>query len=225
MGSLLAAAPVTVVETRRDAADPLLFPEEERVVARAVDKRRNEFATVRQCARTALAELGVPPVPILPGTKGEPRWPDGIVGSMTHCTGYRAAALARASEVLSLGIDAEPAAPLDNGDVLELVADETERSALAELGDRHPRIPWDRLLFSAKESVYKAWFPLTGRWLGFEDARLDLDPDGTFTAALLVPGPPVAGRELTGFAGNWLICDGIAVTAVVLPVTPPAPGT
>ncbi|MEV2255116.1 4'-phosphopantetheinyl transferase superfamily protein [Streptomyces sp. NPDC050147] len=222
---MLAAAPVTVVEVREDPADPFLFPEEEQVVARAVDKRRKEFTTVRQCARSALAELGLPPVPILPGPKGEPRWPDGIVGSMTHCTGYRAAALARASDVLSLGIDAEPAAPLDNGDVLDLVSDETERSALAELGGRHPEVPWDRLLFSAKESVYKAWFPLTGRWLGFEDARLFLHPDGTFTAALLVPGPTVAGRELTGFAGTWLIRDGIAVTAVVLPVTPPAPGT
>lgn len=225
LGPLLADARVTVVETREDPADPFLFPEEAEVVARAVDKRRNEFATVRQCARTALAELGVRPAPILPGPKGAPRWPDGIVGSMTHCAGYRAAAVARASDVLSIGIDAEPAAPLDSGDVLDLVTDEKERTALARLGVRHPEVPWDRLLFSAKESVYKTWFPLTGRWLGFEDARVDLGPDGTFTAALLVPGPKVAGRELTGFAGNWLIRDGIAVTGIVMPLTPPPPGT
>lgn len=224
LGSLLAAVPVTVVETREDPADPFLFPEEADVVARAVDKRRREFATVRQCARTALAALGVPPVPILPGPKGAPHWPDGIVGSMTHCAGYRAAAVARASEVLSVGIDAEPAAPLADADVLKLVSDEAERAALAELGVRHPDVPWDRLLFSAKESVYKTWFPLTGRWLGFEDAHLDLAADGTFSAALLVPGPTVAGRELTGFAGNWLIRDGVAVTAIVLPLTPAPPG-
>ncbi|GAA1927492.1 4'-phosphopantetheinyl transferase superfamily protein [Streptomyces durmitorensis] len=225
MESLLAAAPVTVVETREDPADPFLFPEEANVVARAVDKRRREFATVRQCARSALSELGIPPVPILPGPKGAPRWPDGIVGSMTHCAGYRAAVVARSSAVRSIGIDAEPAAPLADADVLKLVSDETERAALAGLGIRHPDVPWDRLLFSAKESVYKTWFPLTGRWLGFEDARLDLDPDGTFSAALLVPGPRVAGRELTGFRGTWRIRDGIAVTAIVLPLTPAESGT
>ncbi|MEV8019774.1 4'-phosphopantetheinyl transferase superfamily protein [Streptomyces sp. NPDC086554] len=223
--SLLAAAPVTVVETREDPADPFLFPEEADAVAKAVEKRRREFATVRQCARAALAELGVPPVPILPGPKGAPGWPDGIVGSMTHCAGYRAAVVARAAQVTSVGIDAEPAAPLADPDVLRLVTDETERAALAGLGVRHPDVPWDRLVFSAKESVYKTWFPLTGRWLGFEDARVELAPDGTFTAALLVPGPTVAGAEITGFSGRWLIRDGIAVTAIVLPVTPPPPGT
>lgn len=225
LASLLATAPVSVVETREDPADPFLFPEEADTVARAVDKRRREFATVRQCARTALAELGVPPVPILPGAKGAPRWPDGIVGSMTHCAGYRAAAVARSAAVASLGIDAEPAAPLTDTDVLKLVSDETERAALADLGARHPGVPWDRLLFSAKESVYKTWFPLTGRWLGFDEARVRLDPDGSFTAALLVPGPTVAGRELAGFEGNWLIRDGIAVTAIVLPLTPAPDGT
>ncbi|MFF1694981.1 4'-phosphopantetheinyl transferase [Streptomyces sp. NPDC058257] len=224
LGSLLAAAPVTVVETTRDEpVGPFLFPEEADVVARAVDKRRREFATVRRCARAALAELGVPPVPILPGPKGAPRWPDGIVGSMTHCAGYRAAVVARDSAVLSVGVDAEPAAPIAEPGVLDLVADKAERTALAELGIRHPDVPWDRLLFSAKESVYKTWFPLTGRWLGFEEARMDLRPDGTFAATLLVPGPKVAGRELTGFRGNWLIRDGIAVTAIVLPLTPPVP--
>ncbi|MGW5737284.1 MULTISPECIES: 4'-phosphopantetheinyl transferase family protein [Streptomyces] len=223
--SLLAPAPVTVVETVEDPPDPFLFPEEAAAVARAVDKRRREFATVRQCARAALAELGVAPAPILPGPKGAPRWPEGIVGSMTHCAGYRAAAVARAGTVRSLGIDAEPAAPLADPDVLRMVSDETERAALAELAVRRPDVPWDRLLFSAKESVYKTWFPLTGRWLGFEEARVELDPDGTFTAALLVPGPTVAGRELTGFAGTWRIRDGIAVTAIVLPLTPAPPGT
>ncbi|WP_280922828.1 4'-phosphopantetheinyl transferase superfamily protein [Streptomyces sp. MZ04] len=223
LGSLLAAAPVAVVETLEDPADPFLFPEEADVVAKAVEKRRREFATVRQCARAALAGLGVPPVPILPGPKGAPGWPEGIVGSMTHCAGYRAAAVARSAQITSVGIDAEPAAPLSDPDVLRMVTDETERAALADLGVRHPGVPWDRLVFSAKESVYKTWFPLTGRWLGFEDARVDFAPDGTFSAALLVPGPTVAGEEVTGFSGRWLIRDGIAVTAIVLPVTPPPP--
>ncbi|WP_107098043.1 4'-phosphopantetheinyl transferase superfamily protein [Streptomyces atriruber] len=216
MATLLDGVPVTVVETHDDPADAVLFPEEEAVVANAVAKRRNEFTTVRHCARTALARIGVPPAPILPGHRGAPGWPDGVVGSMTHCAGYRAAVVARAGEVISVGIDAEPGEPLRDPDVLNLVADETERAVLASLGSRQPATPWDRLLFSAKESVYKTWFPLTGRWLGFEDARVELAADGTFTARLLVEGPVVQGVELKGFSGRWIVRDGIAATAIVL---------
>lgn len=79
-----------------------------------------------------------------------------------------------------------------------------------------PEVCWDRLVFSAKESVYKAWFPLTRRWLDFEEALLTLDPmNATFTAQLLVPGPVVDGRELTEFSGKWLVGSGFVVTAVV----------
>ncbi|MFD6431132.1 4'-phosphopantetheinyl transferase [Streptomyces venezuelae] len=216
MATLLTGVPVTVVETHDDPADAVLFPEEEAVVANAVAKRRNEFTTVRHCARTALARIGVPPAPILPGHRGAPGWPDGVVGSMTHCAGYRAAVVARAGEVISVGIDAEPGEPLRDPDVLNLVADETERTLLASLASRQPATPWDRLLFSAKESVYKTWFPLTGRWLGFEDARVELAPDGTFTARLLVEGPMVAGTELKAFSGRWTVRAGIAATAIVL---------
>src|SRR5688500_16527321 len=74
-----------------DGAAPL--PEERNLVARAVEPRRREFGTTRACARTALGRLGVDPVPIPRGPGGAPRWPAGIVGSLTHCAGYRAAAV------------------------------------------------------------------------------------------------------------------------------------
>jgi 4'-phosphopantetheinyl transferase EntD len=71
-----------------------------------------------------------------------------------------------------------------------------------------------------KESVYKAWFPLTSRWLGFEEACVDFDPASqSFTAWLLVTGPVVYGRALTGFTGRWLIGEGLIVTAIVIPNT------
>jgi 4'-phosphopantetheinyl transferase EntD len=40
-----------------------------------------------------------------------------------------------------------------------------ERAMLRDLAATAPGPCWDRLLFSAKESVYKAWFPPAGRWL------------------------------------------------------------
>ena len=97
------------------------LPEEEPLIAKSVAKRRNEFITVRYCARQALGELGVPPVPILKGDKGEPCWPDGVVGSLTHCTGFRGAAVGRHGAVRSVGIDAEPHDVLPNG-VLDAIS-------------------------------------------------------------------------------------------------------
>ncbi|WP_327303698.1 4'-phosphopantetheinyl transferase superfamily protein [Streptomyces sp. NBC_01298] len=198
--------------------DSVLYEEEKALVAHGVEQRRREFATVRGCARDALAALGVPPTPILQGPRGEPRWPDGIVGSMTHGGGYQAAAVARAGDMLSVGIDAEPNEPLPSAGTLALVTLPEEREWLARRQVLRPEVCWDRLLFSAKESVYKAWFPVTRRWLDFEDALITIDPDaGTFHARLLVPGPVIDGIRLTGFSGRWTARRGLLLTAIALP--------
>jgi 4'-phosphopantetheinyl transferase EntD len=200
--------PASAVGFELFADEPVeLFPEEEAAIARAVDKRRREFTSVRACARKALAALGRPPAPLVPGERGAPRWPDGIVGSMTHCDGYRACVLARAADFASIGIDAEPNLPLPEG-VQEMVCLAAERAHLTALADTSPGTCWDRLLFSAKESVYKAWFPLTRSWLGFEDASIEFSPDGGFTARILIPAP------IPGFSGRWL-CDGEHVLTVI----------
>ncbi|MFC5723781.1 4'-phosphopantetheinyl transferase [Streptomyces gamaensis] len=195
----------------------VLYPEEAAVVARAVPKRQREYAAVRACAREALGRLGHAPAPLLSGRRGAPRWPDGVVGSMTHCDGYRAAVVARAEDAASLGMDAEPDGPLPQG-VLEVVSLPSERAWLRDLAAQRPEVSWDRLLFSAKESVFKTWYPLTGEELDFSEAELTVDADaGTFTARLLVPGPVVAGRRLDGFTGRWLAERGLVVTAIALP--------
>ena len=186
-------AGVACAEAFTDLSDVSLFPEEEALIAKAVGKRRREFTTGRGCARTALAALGVPPVPILPGERGAPQWPHGYAGSITHCAGYRAAAVASSPRdaVHRGGRRAERALP---GGVLDHVSLPAERARLRDLAAAAPGTCWDRLLFSAKESVYKAWFPLTRHWLGFEDADITFDPAaGAFQARLLVPAPLTAG--------------------------------
>jgi 4'-phosphopantetheinyl transferase EntD len=206
---------VAVAEAFGDPPEAVLYPEEEPAVARAVDKRRREYTTGRYCARRALGRLGLPLVAIPTGPDRAPTWPPGVVGSITHCAGYRAAAVAHARHLAALGIDAEPHEPLPEG-VLGLVALPTEQTRLAELARESPGVHWDRLLFSAKESVYKAWYPLARRWLGFEEAELALEP-AAFTARLLVPGPEVGGRPLSTLAGRWLVRDGLVVTAIAVP--------
>jgi 4'-phosphopantetheinyl transferase EntD len=204
---------VAAAEAFDDPAGVVLFPAEEAALGRAGDQRRREFTTARMCARIALGRLGIAPAPIVPGTRGAPGWPAGVVGSMTHCAGYRAAAVARIPRVRTIGLDAEPAEELPPG-VLDEIATAAERAQLHELSATVPVVPWGRLLFSAKESLYKAWFPLTLRWLDFADASVVLAPDGGFVARVLVP--PVDGREPTTFRGRWLAADGLVLTAIVL---------
>lgn len=209
-------AAVVAEEAFADPDDVTLFPEEEAVVARAAVKRRAEFATARHCARTALRRLGVASAPILPSERGAPRWPAGIVGSMTHCAGYRAAALAHRRDVVTIGVDAEPHDVLPGG-VLGAIAVDAERAMLGRLAAAAPGVCWDRLLFSAKESVYKAWYPLTGRWLDFAGAEVTIDPTAArFVARLLVPGPVVAGRQWQEFAGRYVVRNGLLVTAIAI---------
>ncbi|MFE6895123.1 4'-phosphopantetheinyl transferase [Streptomyces sp. NPDC057694] len=229
----LLADSVAIVESFGDDGSDraLLYPEEQACVARAVDKRRREFTAVRACARRAMAELGVPPAPVLPGERGAPQWSAGLIGTMTHCDGYRAAALARAADLASLGIDAEPHGPLPDG-ILPSVSLPAERTRLTQLATRWPAVHWDRVLYSAKESVYKAWFPLTHRRLDFDEADIDLSMDpgtaahGGFHVELLVPGPVVGGIRLGHLQGRWTVDRGFVGTAVTVrhpPAAPPAP--
>ncbi|KPI27794.1 4'-phosphopantetheinyl transferase [Actinobacteria bacterium OV320] len=217
----------------REFGSAPLYPQEEALVARAVAKRRREFTVVRSCARRAMEKLGVPAQAVLPGERGAPQWPDGLTGSMTHCAGYCAAALVRAADLASLGIDAEPHEPLPEG-VLSAVALPAEAERIGRLTAGRPEVHWDRLLFSAKESVYKAWFPLTRKWLDFSEADIDLalapasasasasatgpaeGTEGVFRARLLVPGPVVGGHRLGHFDGRWSVRRGLLATAVTV---------
>ncbi|WP_438486604.1 4'-phosphopantetheinyl transferase family protein [Streptomyces sp. S186] len=192
-----------------------LFPVEEREIAHAGEKRRRDFVTARQCAHRALTRLGLPPTPVPPGPTGAPAWPPGITGSITHCDGYRAAAVARTADLPHLGIDAEPHAPLPPV-VRDGITTPTERTHLQDLTTTHPDIPWDRLLFSAKESVYKTCAPLSPRPLQFDDAEITFTPDTrTFTARLLLPW--TAGIPAPVLPGRWHTAHGILLTATTVP--------
>jgi len=210
---------VACVEAFQDVRVPMLFPEEEALVARAVAARRQEFATARACARAALARLGVGLTPIVRCSGGAPQWPSGVVGSITHCAGYRASAVAHKRDILTLGVDAEPNHPLPIG-VLDQIVTPSEGTQMLALRKVRPDVHWDRLLFSAKECVYKAWFPLAGCWLEFTQASITFEAKaGTFAARLLVPGPDVGGHRIAGFEGRWAVGAGLLLTAIAVPAT------
>jgi 4'-phosphopantetheinyl transferase EntD len=191
-----------------------LLREEEELLGHAVPKRIGEFAAGRTCARRALELLGFPVHPIGRGPDREPIWPVGIVGSITHCEGYCAAALARATEISSIGIDAEPNEPLA-GDVLKMIGRDEEMDTFNAQFSGH-EINWGKLLFSAKESFYKAWFPIAKIWLDFKEVKISphlqsgdfgidvcrtnrIDDTGTF------------GLK---FGGQFALHDGLLLTSV-----------
>jgi 4'-phosphopantetheinyl transferase EntD len=206
---------VAVAEATEADWNARLLPEEAAPVARAVDRRRREFAAGRACARRALAGLGFEPGPIPSGRDRAPVWPAGVIGSITHCPGYCAAAVARLGDLLGLGIDAEVNRPLPQG-VGEIVC--TERELAWSEAQDCDAMPWRTVIFSAKESVYKAWQPLTGEWLGYLDAELSIDQArGCFEATLLVAPHAALGRDFAGFRGRFAVTPDHVLTAATLP--------
>jgi 4'-phosphopantetheinyl transferase EntD len=202
-----------------------LFPAEAAAVATANPGRRLEFAAARSVAHAALAGLGAPVVPVLPGWAGEPRWPQGVVGSITHCAGYRACAVALARDLAAIGIDAEPCLPVAGGP-LAAQAGDAERAGLAGLRAAGPGTPWDRVLFSAKESVWKAWYTHTGRRPPLRTITIRISMAGMFAATLPcgcappAPGPPRAsagGPPVARLSGRWRVRSGLILTAVSVP--------
>ncbi|AVZ39577.1 MULTISPECIES: 4'-phosphopantetheinyl transferase [unclassified Dietzia] len=207
-----------------EAALAAMYPVEAEQIARAVESRRIEFAAVRACAREAMSRLGVPPGPITRGGRGMPVWPTGVVGTLTHTGGLRAAAVGPTDRIRSLGLDVEPHGPLPRG-VLEAVALPEEAAWVTAAREEEEAVHWDRLLFTAKEATYKTWYPLTRRWLGFADAHITLTPthvdgrsaSGELRSRILVdPRAVDGGPDLVEFHGRWALWDGHIASAIAL---------
>jgi enterobactin synthetase component D / holo-[acyl-carrier protein] synthase len=163
---------------------PPLYPiEEEALGRRAVERRRAFFALGRAAARDALASLGVHHVAIPRGKSGEPLWPDGFVGSISHSPEAAIAVAARRVDYVGLGVDLEDRRRGPSARAARLVCRPSEMEWVdVEIGtERLAR------LFSAKEAIFKALFPIEGVWLGFADAELSwhAESGGFFDARVL----------------------------------------
>lgn len=199
-----------------------LDEEERRIVGAAVDSRKAEFGDGRWCAHRALRGLGVDG-PILRGDKGRPLFPGPVTGTISHTRGLRVALVGRTDRWRSLGLDVEVAQRLPDG-VLSAVSSPLERRSLQRAAQRAPGRSLGTVLFSAKEAVYKAWFPLVGRFLDFDEVELHLDVSpredaasadevgGGWHARVLSQPSPVPTIE-----GHWVIRDGFVVTVCAIP--------
>lgn len=167
---------------------------------------RRASGAARIAARHLLDELGADGYAPLPRSpSGAPLWPAGIVGSLAHDEAFAVAAAARRGRVVGLGLDVEPAEPLPE-EVVDIVLSETERRETG--GDGVAQ----RLVFVAKEAVYKATNPLDGLWLDFPDIEVRL-AEGT---AMLRDGRRL---RLVPFAGERLIVVALMGEAGMSPLT------
>lgn len=131
------------------------IPEEETLVANAAPKRRRDFALGRACAHRALTALGIRDAVIGRQSNGAPLWPDGVVGSITHTSGYAAALAADASRFSGAGLDAERVGAV-SPDIWPTLFGAGERGYLERL-EGEDRALCATLFFCAKEACYKAW--------------------------------------------------------------------
>ena len=193
----------------------------EGVPERAVAKRRAEFLAGRWAARTALASLGLEG---LPGRNddGSPRWPPAVVGSISHGAERALCAVARESDVRSLGIDVERLmGPETKAELVRRICSVEELSVLGGLAA--PQHHLVSFAFSAKESLYKCLYPLVGRFMDFNSARViavegrteGARLSGELILALSVDWSPELqrGRELKA---HFVASEGHVESAVVL---------
>lgn len=185
---------------------PPLATAERAVTGQMRSIRLQEFSAGRAHARKALQELGLPS-PVIPvGSDRAPVWPPGFVGSISHAGGLVVAAAAPSTVLPAIGIDLEPCVPLDT-DLLNRVCRPEEATRLMALPSPLHRA---KLVFSAKESVYKCIAPLMGLFLEFADVEILFGTDdqgfcarGHGPAEALISTATVSGRFVEA-GGYWL---------------------
>jgi enterobactin synthetase component D len=198
--------------------DAVALPAE---LANAVRKRQAEYRAGRFCAMRALEAIGRAASAIGRGSAGEPLWPAGVVGSITHAGDVAWAAVAASTDAISIGIDSERLGERPRIDRLSAHV-LLQRELRVGGGALDPQQRFT-VVFSAKESIYKCLFPLVRVRFYFADvaiAALDVE-QGTFAAQVVRPlgGGFDPGRRLLG---RFTIGDGYVHTAVW--IAPPVEG-
>jgi 4'-phosphopantetheinyl transferase EntD len=215
--------PDAIVAELRQPGDPaLLMPEEAEFLGRAVAARVQEFAAGRLCARRALREFGIVDFPIKVGEGRQPLWPDSMVGSITHTTGFCAAAVAERRQVRALGIDSETVDDI-NTEIWPAVCVPDELAWVHSLPASEQRAAVG-VIFSAKEAFYKCQYSLVRERLNFHDAKIEAGGwDGDASRATIQPFKvhptrSIALRTVATLAlqGRYLFHDGFVTAGMSL---------
>ncbi len=135
-------------------------------IRNAVTKRQSEFIAGRHCAHLALAAHNIPHGPIGVGTARQPLWPVGIVGSISHSHGYAIAASARTCRYMAIGLDVENIVTVETqARIRKSIVNDDELHLLHDSASPEKVVT---LIFSVKESFFKAAYPFVGAYFGFD---------------------------------------------------------
>jgi len=183
------------VVSERDLGNHALHPEEAQVLTpRACRRKQVEFALGRAAARLALKQIGLENLwPVLRGPAGEPLWSDGVVGSISHCHPWDVAVVVNGSNRFVIGVDLETMEGMQETDISHLVCHAAELDWVRQ-GLSQERLA---MIFSAKEAVYKAFYPLCRRYIDFKEVELTWFPEqDRFQGEFLAPlSPNLSQRE------------------------------
>ena len=167
--------------------------------------RKNAFSSGRYAVHLAQSELGLEPSEILAAGR-RPIWPAGQVGAITHSNDFAAAIVS--CDLLSIGLDIERL-----GRIKEKLYDKLftplELASINEMAD------WEveTVIFSAKESIYKAIYFMLRRYVNFKEVELSLNAeDSSFFVSYI-------GEDMTSLRnhetrGYWSVCKDHVLTVV-----------
>jgi len=204
---------VVAMECRADVdLMDVVLPEERVIVEPAVRKRRAEFSAGRVAARAALRALGFPDAPLLPGPDRAPLWPVGVHGTIAHAGDRAVAAVALAGEVPGLGVDLEPDEAVEE-DLWSTILTGRELVGLRDepAADRGRTV---RLVFTAKEALYKCVSSRIRQFLEFGAVEIELDRGARTFAATLRQDPPEGFPALDSLLGRFTFDGGYVISGV-----------
>jgi 4'-phosphopantetheinyl transferase EntD len=210
--------PGAVAAELRGQGDPLLLLSAEAMyVGRAVPKRVREFAAGRLCARRALAEFGFVDYPVKVAEDRQPLWPDGMVGSITHTTGFCAAVVARRPAATALGLDSEVVGSV-NAEIWHKICVPLESEWVDSL-PAPERAAAVAMIFSTKEAFYKCQYPAVRQPLDFHDARVEAPAWGAPGAAFKIHAMrslAIAEYATLPLQGRYLFHEGFVTAGLGL---------
>ncbi|MDP8984158.1 MAG: 4'-phosphopantetheinyl transferase superfamily protein [Pseudomonadota bacterium] len=240
-GGVPGSADMAAAEMRGPGDPSTLHPAEAEHLGRAVPKRVQEFSAGRQCARLAMASLGIVDFALRAAPDRQPIWPSSLVGSISHTAGWCVAVAASKARLSAIGVDCEVVGHVGPEVWPSLF---TPQEALWVDSLPEPERPAAAaLIFSAKEAFYKCQYPLTGQWLDFHDLHIEPNLWGAATAGFTVhatrplalaefiserafagehgAAPRRLGRRAApdaplAVAGQYLFHDGFVITGVPL---------
>lgn len=208
IASFLSHKKICFAGTERKRTIRALRPGERECVLHAPPARQEEFATGRWCARKLLKKMGRENHTLLKGDEGDVSWPPGVCGSVSHTRGAWCALAALTRDYRSLGIDIEAMDRKISPGAQSFILNPDEEVWLSALPER--RDFFVKLLFCAKESIFKLLFPLVRKKFYFRAVSLCLPGPSVFSAFLRKDLGPGTGKGLllNGYffkSRKWLV--------------------